>query len=273
MAWIYLAELEESATHSKNGLNPSLTVKSIPTVKGSCFLEWETFQSRMPPSGMILLRLDPNTSTTTLISSTEDFLARISVLQEMEKAWRESEADYFLRSYAWPKKSSPNSYSLKTCQRLQHEADFKLLERLPRWGMIVDGVLYPLQALEHYTNVKDGFYWPTPTARDATRSKGGSPSDLRRNTPNLATQVLKVIATPTASQANKPIRCPSPSRQNSSHGEDIQDSIGRLNPESIGKKLCPRWVSVLMGYPITWTDCAPWVIPLFQRKQKKHSKC
>ena len=34
----------------------------------------------------------------------------------------------------------------------------------------------------------------------------------------------------------------------------IGESIGRLNPELMGKKLCSRWVSVLMGYPTKWTD-------------------
>lgn len=194
------------------------------------------------------------------------------------------------------------------------------LERLPKWGMIVDGVLYPLHALEHCISDSGGSYWltpttmdhlpvrqgealenalyrgdpqkkskrkcsgrlneqvaypqmwPTPIARDATRNKGGSPSDFRRHTPNLPTAILKMVATPTTSQANKPIRHPSPSRDSKQHGDDLQDSIGRLNPESIGKRLCPRWVSVLMGYPTTWTDLDPSVMQWYQSKQEKRSK-
>lgn len=158
--------------------------------------------------------------------------AKTSAAQDLAKAWKASEADYFSRSCAWPKKSSPRSYSLKTCPQSQAEGDFASLEKLPRWGMIVDGVLYPLQALERYTKESDG----------------------------------SCYATPTASQASKPIRAPSPTRQNGTHGEDLQDSIGRLHPESIGKKLCPRWVSILMGYHITWTDLEPWAMQWFQNK-------
>ena len=178
--------------------------------------------------------------------------AKIFLVQELETAWQESEAGYFSRSCAWPKKSSPSSYSLRTYQLFQPEADFRLLVKLPRWGMIVAGVLYPLHPLERYTSVKDGSCWPTPKARDY-RDLGETPGDRRRNSPSLPC-VVKTLATPTASQANKPIRAPSPTRSNGSHGEDLQDSIGRLNPEMIGKKLSVEWVNVLMGYPPKWSS-------------------
>lgn len=287
--WLYL-----------NGLEQSLTAKSIHTVKQSCLAVYPTDHSLMLHFGMISRRSrmmgeigQPSTS------SSEAFPARISVLQDMEKAWKESEAAYFSRSCAFPKKSNPSSYFLKTCQPSQQEADFKSLERLPKWGMIVGGVLYPLQALERYTGEKGFSYWltpstmehlpvregqalenalyrgknriskrkvsgrlneqvayphmwPTPAARD-WKDTGDEPSAQARKSPCLPAAV-KMYATLTASQANKPIRNPSPSRQNGTHGEDLQDSIGRLNPSSIGKKLCVRWTSVLMGYNSKWTD-------------------
>src|SRR5690606_36328597 len=98
--------------------------------------------------------------------------------------------------------------------------------------------------------------WPTPKARD-WKDSGEALSERKRHSPNLPCMV-KMIATPTASQASKPIRKPSPSTQNSKHGENIQDSIGRLNPEMIGKKLSPLFVELLMGYPIRWTDLNRW---------------
>lgn len=190
--------------------------------------------------------------------------AKIFLVQDLEKAWKESEADYFLRSCAWPKKSSPSSYFLKTCPQSHHEADFESLEKLPRWGMIVDGVLYPLKALEHYTVERDGSCWPTPQARAQTDTL----AERKRHTPCLHSAVL--MATPTASQASKPIRAASPTRQNGAHGEDLQESIGRLHPSSIGKKLCVRWTSVLMGYLTTHTDLEPLGILWFQSRQGKH---
>jgi hypothetical protein len=266
------------------------TAKSNHIAKPSCFQEWQVETSIKLPSGMTLQHLtQENWELSTLLSAASHDHAKTSALQEMEQAWKESEADYFSRSCAWPKKSSPNSYSLRTYQLLQLEGDFALLKKLPKWGIIVDGVLYPLQALEPDIKGNVGSYWltpstmehlpvregealenalhrgknrvsrrkvsgrlneqvayptmwPTPTARDATRNKGGSPADCNRNTPNLPTASLK------------------------------QD-VGRLNPQSIGKRLCPRWVSVLMGYPTTWTDLEPWAMQWFLAKQKKRLKC
>lgn len=250
MGWIYLVESEESASHLETMSDQSPIAKLTPIVKQSSYLECipDTFQELK--YGMTSKPLSQeNSEPSTLLSAASRNYVKTLVLQEMEKAWQESEADCFSRSCAWPKKSSPSSYSLKTSQQLRAEGDFELLEKLPRWGMIVDGVLYPLKALEQCTKEKDGFYWP-------------------------ATKAIAYLtyATPCASQANKPIREPSPSRQKKEHGEDIQDSVGRLNPSSIGKKLCPKWVSVLMGFPITWLDLDPSVMLWYHNKLKRRSK-
>lgn len=159
--------------------------------------------------------------------------AKTSVLQELEKAWQESEADYFSRSCAWPKKSSPNSYSLKTSQPSQQEGDFKSLDRLPKWGMIVDGVLYPLHPLEHYTKEKGGFFWPTPRASDYKRQD--SPCERRRQSPSLTTKM------------------------NMFYGKKNQ----RINL---------RWIEWLMGYPSEHTQLKPWVMQWYRLKLKKRLK-
>lgn len=269
MGWIYLAESEGSVLPSENGLDPSPTAKSTHIVKESCCPECKLMISRLPPYGTILKHSESPTLKhygDMSISYMEASHAKILALRDMEKVWQESEADFFSKSCAWPKKSSPNSYSLKTFQLLQPEGDFRSLEKLPKWGMIVDGVLYPLHPLERYTVENDGSYWPTPQAR----AQQDTPSERKRHSPCLHSAIL--MATPTASQANKPIRMPSPSRASGEHGEDLQDSIGRLNPESIGKRLCPKWVSVLMGYPTTWTDLEASVMPWYLNKRKKRSK-
>lgn len=270
MAWIYLVESEALASHCENGLNPLPIAKSTHIVKECCSHEWPMNHFATVLSGMTLRHWMEIYSKEQLTSFTEGFPARILALREMEQAWQESAADYFSRSCAWPKKFSPNSYSLKMCPQSQAEGEFKSLMKLPRWGMIVDGVLYPLHPLELYTDAKGGFCWPTPTARD-WKDSGREPSAQKRKSPSLPAAV-KIYATPTASQANKPIRKPKPSCLDGNHGEDLQDSVGRMYPSTIGKKLCPLWVSVLMGYPILWTELEPWVMPWFLSKRKKRSK-
>src|SRR5271170_1253270 len=181
MAWIYLAESEDLQSPSANGSSLSLIVKSTPIVKqcysGTYFLE--IFQKL--PYGIMWKLYHQKNSHFPSISFMEDSLARISVLQDLEKGWQESEVDYFSRSYAWPKKSSPLSYSLKMCQQLRREEGYRSLAKLPKWGMIVDGVLYPLQVLEQSMKGRDGFCLPTPTSRAAS----DCPAERKRNSPSL----------------------------------------------------------------------------------------
>jgi hypothetical protein len=251
--WLYLDTSDQSHT-----------AKSIPIVKQSSFLEWplEIYQKRL--SGTIYEPFQERiyVSLSTLLSAGSRNHARISALQDLERVWQESEADCFMRSLGCVARLSQDLSFWKMSQPSLLEAEPKWSERLPKWGMIVDGALYPLRPLEHCTKGNDGSYWqdqmwPTPKALD-WKDKGTEPSLMKRDSPGLPAIVMnQYMATPTASQANKPIREPSPSRQKGEHGEDLQDSIGRLNPENIGKRLCPRWVSVLMGFPTWWTDLSP----------------
>lgn len=269
MAWIFLAESEESVLHSENGCDQSHTAKSTDIVKECSSAGWQMDYSTGLRSGTTYALYNPSNLEPLLTLSMEDFHARISVLQDMEKAWQESVRDCFTRSLGCVATLSPDSSFWRTCQLSLLEAEPKWLEPLPRWGMVVDGALYPLNPSGHYIDENDGSCWPTPQARDY-KDSGHSNGSKKRKNPNLPAAIM--MATPTASQANKPIRKPSPSRQKGEHGEDLQDSIGRLNPENIGKKLCPQWVSVLMGYPKEYTDLKPWGIAWFLNKQKKHSK-
>lgn len=294
MVWIYLVASEEFHSGSEITLSQSLIAKSTHIVKEYSYPEFPTDLSLMPQSGItsqhcLMIREHGHD----VILSMLDFHVKISVLQDLEKAWLESEADYFSRSLDCVAKLSQDLSFWKTCQPSLFEEEQKWSDKLPRWGMIVDGALYPLRPLEPSTKEKDGSFWPTPQARAQT----DTPAERKRNTPCLETQVKLYatptaqdwkkrgpnshhqglweqirFATPTASQANKPIRNPSPSRMDGTHGEDLQDSIGRLNPESIGKKLCLRWVSLLMGYQTKWTDLEPSVMQWYLSKSKKRLK-
>ena len=162
-------------------LDQSPIAKSTPIVKESFFLEWYLVIYPKHPSGITLKPYAFDHMTQPSIFSTAASPARTSALQDMEKAWQESEADFFSRSFAWPKKSSPNFYSLKTSRLLQVEEDFGSLKKLPKWGMIVDGVLYPLHPLDQTTYAKDFSYLPTPTAKASV----DCPAERRRDSPSL----------------------------------------------------------------------------------------
>src|SRR5580692_2552112 len=144
MAWICLVESEVCRLPFKIGLDHSLIAKSTNIVREFCSIEWQKgklpqLQYAMTLEDSLGIKLKHYAT-----SSMGDSLARISALQDAEKAWKDSEAFFIKRSCAWPKKSSPNSYFLKTSQQFAPEWGYKSLEKLPKWGMIVDGVLYPL---------------------------------------------------------------------------------------------------------------------------------
>jgi hypothetical protein len=174
------------------GLDLSSTAKSNPIVKQSSYQELPNGIWQMLLYGMTYeiftrnklnlqeSRKSPQMELTSSTAASHN-RAKISVLRDLEKAWKESEADFFSRSFAWPKKSSPRSYSLKTFRPLQSGEDFESLKKLPRWGMIVDGVLYPLQVSELCTKEKGGSYLPTPTERAAP----DCPAERRRDSPSL----------------------------------------------------------------------------------------
>ena len=111
--------------------------------------------------------------------------------------------------------------------------------------------------------------WTTPKARDGRN--GGSPAELRRNTPDLNTQV-RMYPTPVVS-THAHNRSPSPGAETRlsltgmaetglwptprSNKWGPPDSQGRIPVELAGGLLNPRWVEWLMGIPIGWTKLQP----------------
>jgi hypothetical protein len=172
---------------------------------------------------------------TILISFMEDFHARTSALQDMERAWRESEAAFIGRSIAWPVKSSPRSYSLKMCQRSSVEEDQPWWSRLPKWGTIVDGVLYPLRPLEPATEEKGFLYLPTIGANEFM----GSSKARYRGSPKF---------------------------------RGAKMSEGLRNSENDPIYIHPNFAEVVMGYPIGWSELTHWATAWFQSRRKRHSK-
>ncbi len=241
MAWISLVESAESVLRLENGLDQSHIAKSILIVKKYCCVEWHTGIYKPLQFGMTCEHSIKNQGHFLLaqsISFTQGFHARISVLQEMEKAWAESEVSYSMRLLDCPNPLILHSFFSKTCPLSLEEVELKLSGRLPKWGTIVDGVLYQHNIPIHHSCEKDGSYWPTPTA----------------------------------SQAAKPIRKPSPTRLKKKHGYDLQDKIGEKYPELIGQKINVQFLEWLMGYPLNWTEVEHWEIQSFPNKQKQPSK-
>ena len=174
----------------------------------------------------------------TLTSSQGDFHARILAFQEIERAWKASEAVYFSNSYESVAQLSQDSSFWKMSLPLFPWEEQRWCENLPRWGMIVDGVLYPLLESGLYTDVIDGSFWPTLLANDANRLKP-FPSDYQR-----ANKSLPVIVNLITFGKN-------------------------LNPKD-GKKMSVEWLELLMGYPMKYTELKLSEMESFRNKSNKH---
>lgn len=166
MAWIYLVASEGSVLPYRDGLPLSHTVRTTSTLNLSYFRECQAVNLILRPYGTMSLPCNLPISQEMLISSMEASPAKTSVLPALVWAWQEAEAVFFSKSCAWPKPSSPRSYSLKMSPPSPHADVALLCNRWPRSGTMLDGVLYPLQ--RSGPNSKDivGLRWLRPVARD-----------------------------------------------------------------------------------------------------------
>jgi hypothetical protein len=164
MLWIYLAALEATPLDSKTTSEPLLTVKQTDMLKPCFFPECQMESFQPHQSAQMLLGWMDMYSGIKWTSSLPGSHARTLALQARVQDWKDSVQDFFMKSCAWPKKSSPLSYSLKTSQQSEHGDWTKLSKNLPKQGMTVDGLCFPLQTLVPRKSVKGGFYWLTPRA-------------------------------------------------------------------------------------------------------------
>jgi hypothetical protein len=232
MAWIYLAGLAELQRPFRDTPIPSRIAKTTDTHNRSSYLEW--LQATFPKhqSGMTLEHLEAIWFHP-LTLSTEDSPAKTLAVQDLERAWKESEADYFLRSQGSLARYDHDSCSWKMFQLLIDGEETLSSELWPTSGMTVDGTCYPLRMWARITDEKDGGCWPTPRGRDDRR--------------------IKVYA-------------------NSGNHGDLNQEVAKSNPELIGGQLNPTWVEWLMGYPGEWTASEDWAMRWCRPRRVKRLK-
>lgn len=271
MAWIFFQESEDLQLLYQIGSDQLPIVKSSDTLPQSYFQECQKVNCQLLQSGMMSQPLEEKTCQKST-SSAEDSHAKILALQEMEKAWQESEADYFSRLLDLRKKSNLHSFFSKTYQPSHQGEELKSLIKLPKWGMIVAGLVYPLRKLERTISVRDGGYWLTPNVMDSLppRSKEAlvrqfSTTRKGRTTPaTLREQVLpecwpqNLFPTPTARDW----------RDNGKSPAELARNSTTLATQA-GGQLNPQWVEWLMGYPTEWTGLKDWAMQWFRCKPEK----
>lgn len=125
-----------------------------------------------------------------------------------------------------------------------------------------------------------GVSWlPTPVSSDGKRSKV-CPADLNRKSPSIPVfasaiqQGIIKLSTPTTSQDFKVIRPQIPSERAGKHGTVLPGSLGSTFPSLIGKRIHPKFVEWMMGFPEEWTnpDCKLSAMQLCLGKSIQSSK-
>jgi hypothetical protein len=288
---------EASISHSVNGSHQSFTVSESDTLKVFFCPACQTVSFQSLPSGMTCALCTSRSDQST--SSMEDFPVRTSVAQDLEQAWRESEADFSSRLSDSQKKLVRSLCSSKTSQQLELEDFERSSEHLPIFGMTVGGLVFLPLKLEPRTLGKDGSYLPTPAANSYGTNQGGAAGRTGKVRASLETMARKNLwPTPRASDGEKNLRSaagtagaakeaarkggpqdlisavrlwPTPTASDSKNVIRKHDNYQSL-VKTVGGALNPTWVEWLMGYPPEWTVCADWVIQSFLRRPKKHLK-
>jgi len=240
MAWIYLAESAGFTSAYLHGYPQPLIVRQTHTARESFCREWHRGKSERLQYGMTLEPLNaPTWNELPLTLSSEDSRARTLALQELEKAWEESEVDYSLKSSDWLASFDLSSFSWKTSQLSLFEGLIEFSWSSLRSGTIVDGRLYQPQRLEPSIFVNDGSFLPTPTACDYGKNVGRKSDGI---TPSGRDRWSITVR--------------------AKRGELPGHPKGKLHPE---------WIEQAMGYPVRWTELEDWAIAWFRFKRVKRS--
>lgn len=319
MAWIYLAESAESLSDYRNGSDRSPIVNLIST-RGRFFssFKWGG-ASQSLQSGEMSPRLEGGAFLSPWTSLVAASPARISALQEMESAWKESEAAFSLKSRDSLANYDRDSFSWKTSQLSLFGGLTAFSWSSLRWGMIVDGQLYQPANLAPHTCEKGGGYLPTPTASQYGSNQSLGSEKVR---PSLQSMVRlpapKVSRSSYSRQKNGTVSLdliglagrwiPTPKSSDGSKGgpncvfgdgspqlpalaarflptpaaRDYKDGLtpkrhGRHSPSvavAVAEAghpgyLNPRFVEVLMGYPVGWTNLQSWATQFVHRRWRK----
>lgn len=263
MSYIYSQALVAAYSGANcSDIDASALLNESYTHKPSWWHDKTMEPSRHSRFGMTYAPLTESLGADLLMWFAEGFLAKTSALPEAGPDWTEKGQGYGEKWRVLLAKYDRNTHSLKTAQLSLLEDLTGCCATLPRWGLMLDGELYPQPMLELRTSESASGYWPTPNAMLATSSLNFRCSGDGRKKPNKLGWAVaeKIWPTPCASDTGA-------RKTKFSQGGSALSLVagGYLNPE---------WVeSYLMGWPIGHTDLKPLETGKCQEWQQQHSPC
>lgn len=216
------------------------------------------------------------------ISSQQDGHARTSALLDVVRVLLDYEADYFTNYGESFEKQGRQLSSWKIAQRSEQEGYLRSSESPPAAGILLDGIVFPLDPWEVDFTGQDFSALPTITVCGNHNRKGMS----KKSGDGIITAIKRIErrSTLTASDAIAGSRVPNKSKRRTANlvhqirsqptliasdwrsGKDIHASTRRHSPRLsavIGGLLNPRWAAWWQGFPIGITELEPLVMQLF----------
>ena len=234
MSYIYLQEQEEGSWEECSSDTPQFVLWKLNLIAAkSCCNGNETESYPSSQSGTMSPPLTEGRGEERLMSFAEDSHAKTSVQPGRGKELQESEVDCGEKWQESLAKYDQNTSSWKTHQCLLFEDSTESLEILPKWGMMQDGVLYPLEPAAHLTEENASGSLPTPRAFVSRQKKFYIRKNAQGNLEELPSY---------------------PKYQHLS-----------------GKLINPEWMEWLMGWPIGWAALKPLETDKFQSWRQQHS--
>lgn len=258
MSWLYSQALVEEYWEAKclDGA-PCALWSGEPTRQASWLPAKTTKHCQLSQSGMTFKPLTDDLGEDVLTSFLEDFPVKTSVAQEKAReskgndlpcgnTWRESLMKFDLVTHTW-----------RTHRCLWDEDLQPSSVILPKWGMMLSGVLWERITSPLPTSGTGSGSWPTPCTRDykganavdgLTRNDGKSRMDQLPNAVKYITP--RVGGEESLDSVEKRKGREAAEKHNTlasveaAHGEQQ----GQLNPD---------WVEWLMGWAIGWTSMEP----------------
>ena len=235
MSYIYLQEQgEESLAGCFSDIPQSVLLRLNLIAEESCSNGNKTESCQSSQSGMMSAHSTEHLGEEKLMSFAGDSLAKTSVVQGGGQDCKEIGADCGEKWQGSLAKYNPATSSWKTAQFLLFEDSTESLEILPKWGMMQDGVLYPLEPAAHLTEENASGSLPTPRASVSRQKK----FYIRKNAMGNLEELPSL-----------------PKYQHLS-----------------GKLINPEWMEWLMGWPIGWAALKPLGMDKFQLWRQQHSK-
>jgi hypothetical protein len=271
--WLYVPSLsapesEASTSDWPAGVAPFATSSGKPFQRPSSWPGWKKRSWIRLLSGTISQPLMADRGVAEWISSLEATPASRSALLALVEEMRTSDT-FGLTSDASSPRSSRRSASLRTCQATLVLDSRRLFPTWKAWATAWRRYCSGLRMSARRTGASGCGSWPTPTANDATGSthcySSGDHEDIALKLPGAA----RLWATRTARNWKDGTDPSSAAPTNGLLGRQAP----RMMPRGLAspKRLNPRFVEWLMGFPRGWTDLDRSATPSSQPAPQKPS--